>query len=165
MIPDIPSAVPWATTAGIAVLSAWYYWFSGGRTRKIEEDSLEERIKKLYQEENKKLSDKLSTLQEEVDVLKEQNIRISSEYKEVKKSNEQLIQIFQGRDEKTVEFQTRGFEAMMVAKETKDLLLLEIAKSDKIATNIERLFKLIEQHLANEAKSIQVSMTNNPSLT
>lgn len=96
----------------------------------------------------------LKNNQEEIKNLTLQGNTFKTQLEEKDKTIAMYLSIFQGRDGKTVEFQTKGFETM----EKFNKLLPIIAETHKsslanqksmitINKNVERLYALMEKHL------------------
>lgn len=110
------------------------------KDKRTEEDTLEERIRALYQEENKAQNAKIQDLLSKVELFEKQIATLISE-------NKVLKDIFQGKDQQSVEFQKQGFMAIKKA-ETMYKMIAENNKEIKQTNkNIERLAVAIEKHL------------------
>lgn len=129
----------------VGFVALWGVLDKSLRDRNKEKTSLEDKVRALYQEESKQL-------QEQVTVLSEQVKKLTTE-------NEVITKIFQGRDSQTLEFQKQGFEVMKqfaqtanTISETHQLAVKNHNGLREMTKNIERLFKIMEKHLATEAQ-------------
>jgi len=112
-------------------------------------DDLDDKIRKLLQEENKELSDKVDSLSDKVADLTDKQNKAETE-------NNLLKEVFQGRDKDAMAYRSEGREAMKLVKEITQVSINNGKKTDAILDgmakqnkNIERLAKALEKHIAN----------------
>lgn len=148
---DIFQNIPlFITLTGLFVvgLVAMYGVFDKKMKSKIvEEDGLDDRIRALYKEESDAQSKKISILTSKLEGLEKDIEKMLNE-------NRLFKDIFQGRDSQTIEFQKQGFEAMKTTGDMKILMIeqKQVSLENKreimmVNKNVERLALAIEKHL------------------
>jgi len=117
-----------------------------------ERNTLDQKIRSLYQEEKKLQDDKIDRLQETV-------TELSSKVTTLEAENKIMKDLIQGRDKETLAYRERGLKAMDLSEDMAkiitsngkktDALLLSMESQNK---NITRLAQAIEKHLKNQKK-------------
>lgn len=109
---------------------------------------------KLASEETTEL---ISILKEKIEALEtrvkdaEDNAKIAkTQVEEVRKENNRLVEILQGRDQNTMKYQEMGLKAMETAFETHKAVLNNGHKIEAVNKNVERLALAIEKHLKKQ---------------
>lgn len=102
--------------------------------KRISKDAADDRLNSILEKTVKELETKVNKL---VDREKE----LTKEVGELRKDNERLVRILQGRDEQTQDFYKQAFEAIKMSKETH--LLVESLVKNTVNTN-DNIKKLIE---------------------
>jgi len=132
-----------AIVVGVLVFVGFYD--KENKKRGQEKETLEDRVRTLYQEESRVLAEKVSDLSDEV--------------KKLRVENEVITKIFQGKDTTTQEFQKQGFEVMkqfaitnqMIA-ETHNIAVQNKNGLEKMGINIEKLVNILEKNLSSDKK-------------
>jgi len=93
------------------------------------------------------LKEKIDALESRVKTAEENAAQAKIEVADIKKENNRLIEILQGRDQNTQEYQKLGVQAMQTAFETHKAVLANGHKIEAVNKNVERLATAIESHL------------------
>lgn len=146
MIESLPSA---AIAIGSALVAIFFAWKSERSSFKREEDGAEDRIRALLKDEVEALSNKITSLEEDI---AKQTVQIDVLKKNVVSLEEQnniLKEIFQGRDTDAVTYRSEGRLAMKKIEEIAPLVIENNHNTKEALKSIDMLYKAIEKHLKN----------------
>jgi len=111
---------------------------------KGKKDEADDRLINILQETVNALEEKVNKQKEdhdtEVGKLNEKIDKLTTKVSELEKENETLIEVLQGRDKSTLEFQKQMLDAMRVGMETNGL-------AKDTATKLQHLIDLMGQHI------------------
>ena len=117
-----------------------------------ERETLDQKIRSLYQEEKKLQDDKIDRLQETV-------TELSSKVATLEAENKIMKDLIQGRDKETLAYRERGIKAMDLSEDMAKIITSNGKKTDALLKsmesqnkNITRLAQAIEKHLKNQEK-------------
>lgn len=134
--------------SGLTLLgSSFYFWTNSAKVRRVEEDSTEDKIKKLFKEQLELQNQKIEILTKEVEGyrkeiagLKEMQAKLSSE-------NQGYLDIFRGRDTDAVEYRKEGRESMKQIRENGRMLVKILEHMDKQYSLLKTYFNVTDKEV------------------
>lgn len=153
MLENLPN---WVTIIGLIAtgLVAGFGVFDARiRTRRKDENDIEDRVITLLKEQNTQLTVKINDYEQKFTSLNEKVAKVEAQ-------NQLMKEILQGVDKESVDYKQQGRQAMETIQQLAEVAASNGKKTDKVmeavqATNknVERLATAIERHLEAELQN------------